>query len=160
MRLSEWRTAAPTAASVSPKVLAVLEPVLEALGAGRDPECWVLWGDDPAVRWTLFAPTPAGLVECAVRVNVPGEGPRAAAKLVRWARVQVSDLAVEAQGGHRFVSLQVEGQVLRGVDAEADRIAAFVRQLFDAADGRTEPDAGAATSSPRVRRARAAPDAG
>lgn len=160
MRLSEWRTAAPTAASVSPKVLAVLEPVLEALGAGRDPECWVLWGDDPAVRWTLFAPTPAGLVECAVRVNVPGEGPRAAAKLVRWARVQVSDLAVEAQGGHRFVSLQVEGQVLRGVDAEADRIAAFVRRLFDAADGRTEPDAGAATSSPRVRRARAAPDAG
>ncbi len=156
MRLSEWRTAAPTAAAASPKVLAVVESVLEALGAGGDPECWVVWGDDPAVRWVLFAPTPAGLVECAVRVNVPGEGPRAAAKLVRWARVQVSDLAVEAQGGHRFVSLQVEGQVLRGVDVEADRIAEFVRLLLDAMDGRWPPasDSSASATSSAAPRAR------
>lgn len=137
MRLSEWRAAAPTKEAASSRVMAVVEPVLESLGAGRDPECWIAWGDDPALRWTLLAPTPAGLVECAVRVSVPGEGPRAAAKLVRWPRVQVGDLAVETQAGHRFVSIQVEGLVLKGVDAEADRVAAFVRRLFDAIDGRT-----------------------
>jgi len=136
MRFSEWRTTAPTKDAVTPKVVGVLEPVLASLGAGRDPECWVVWGDDPSVRWTLFAPTAAGLVECAVRVNVPGEGPRVAAKLVRWPRVQIGDLAVEAQGGHRLVSTQVEGVVLRGVDAEADRVVLFVRRLLDAADGR------------------------
>jgi len=136
MRFSEWRATAPTKDAVAPKVLAVLEPVLASLGAGRDPECWVAWGDDPSVRWTLFAPTAAGLIECAVRVNVPGEGPRVTAKLVRWPRVQIGDLAVEAQGGHRLVSLQIEGVVLRGVDAEADRVTAFVRRLLDAADGR------------------------
>jgi hypothetical protein len=156
MRLSEWRARAPSTSSVSAKVLAVLEPVLESLGAGRNPECWVHWGDDPGVRWTLLAPTPAGLVECNVRVSVPGEGPRAAAKLVRWSRVQIGDLAVESQGGHRFVSLQVEGLVLRGVDEEADRIAAFVRRLFDAADGRTGSEAGAAGGSGRGRRRQAA----
>lgn len=153
MRLSEWRASAPTKDAASPKVMAVLEPVLENLGAGRDPECWVAWGDDPGVRWMLLAPTPAGLVECAVRVNVPGEGPRVAAKLVRWPRVQVGDLAVEAQAGHRFVSLQVEGLVLKGVDAEADRVVGFVRRLLDAIDGRpsAEAEPGRRGSPPRGR---------
>ncbi|MER3418094.1 MAG: hypothetical protein C4343_03060, partial [Chloroflexota bacterium] len=137
---------------------AVVEPLLEQLGAGRNPECWIAWGDDPAVRWTLLAPTPAGLVECAVRVAVPGEGPRATAKLVRWARVQVGDLAVEAQAGHRFVSIQIEGLVLKGVDAEADRVVAFVRRLLDAIDGRwfPDPEAGPAASG-RARGGRATP---
>ncbi len=156
MRFSEWRATAPRREAVSPTVMAVLEPVLESLGAGRDPECWVSWGDDPGLRWTLLAPTPAGLVEASVRVNVPGEGPRAAAKLVRWPRVQIGDLTVESQGGHRFVSLQVEGLVLRGVDGEADRIAAFVRRLLDAADGRAAAEASAAARPGRGRRHRSA----
>lgn len=148
MRLTQWRATAPTKEAASSTVMAVVEPLLEQLGAGRDPECWIAWGDDPAVRWTLLAPTPAGLVECVVRVAVPGEGPRATAKLVRWARVQVGDLAVEAQAGHRFVSIQIEGLVLKGVDAEADRVVAFVRQLLDAIDGRwsTTTEAGPAAS--------------
>lgn len=155
MRLSEWRATAPSKDAVSTKVLAVLEPVLESLGTGRDPECWVHWGDDPSVRWTLFAPTPAGLVEANVRVSLPGEGPRVAAKLVRWTRVQIGDLAVESQGGHRFVSLQVEGVVLRGVDVEADRITAFVRPLLAAVDGRGEFEAGTAPTAAHGRRGRA-----
>lgn len=157
MRLSEWRATAPSKDAVSAKVLAVLEPVLESLGAGRDPECWVHWGDDPGVRWTLLAPTLAGLVEANVRVSVPGEGPRVAAKLVRWSRVQIGDLAVESQGGHRFVSLQVEGVVLRGIDAEADRITTFVRRLLDAADGRGAPETGKAATAVGGRRGRSTP---
>ncbi len=121
---------------MTPKVLAVVEPVLAAMGAADDPECWVAWGDDPALRYTMFAPTAAGLIVCHVRLNVPQEGPRASAKLVRWPRVQLGELAVETQAGHRMVSFQVEGQVLRAADTEADRVAAFALVLLDAADGR------------------------
>ena len=76
MRLSEWRAEAPGRTAVEPKVLAVLEPVLTALGAGRDPHGWVSWGDDPAARWQYLAPTGVGLVVAFVRVNVACEGPR------------------------------------------------------------------------------------
>ena len=77
-----------------------------------------------------------------MRVNAPG-GPRASAKLVRWARVQVGELGVETQGGHRILSFSVEGVIfLQGVDAEADRIAAFALGLVSAIDGRvTDVDA-------------------
>ncbi len=48
MRLSEWRKKAPLAEAVSNQVMAVVEPLLEDLGAKGDPECWVAWGEDPA----------------------------------------------------------------------------------------------------------------
>ena len=143
MRLSEWRTAAPARDAASTKVLAVVEPVLQAMGAGQDPQAWVLWGDDPSARWTLLVPTQAGLLLTHVRVNVPGEGPRASAKLVRWSRVQLGELAVETQGGHRLISFNVEGQILKGADATADAIAAFALALVSAVDGRL-PDVEAA----------------
>ncbi len=136
MRLSEWRAAAPSRESMSAKVLAVVEPVLSALGTGRDPHCWVVWGDDPAARYLVLAPADAGLATCHVRVNVPQEGPRAAGKLIRWGRVQATDLAIETQGRHLILSLTVEQHVLKAVDAEADRVAAFARVLFAAIDGR------------------------
>jgi hypothetical protein len=69
-------------------------------------------------------------------VNVAGEGPRSGGKIVRWARVQLGELGVELQGGHRLVTFQVETQVLNGVDESADLIAAFARALFAAVDGR------------------------
>ena len=136
MRLSEWGTRAPHKDSLTPKVLAVVEPVLSSMGAGPDPSCWISWGDDPAVRWTVLVPTPAGLLVVHVRVNVPQEGPRAGGKLVRWNRVQIGELAVEMAGGHRLLSFQVESQVLRGSDDAADVIAAFALELFAAIDGR------------------------
>jgi hypothetical protein len=136
MRLSEWRAKAPFKNSVSPKVVAVIESALAVLGGERDPECWVVWGDDPVVRYLLLAPTPTGLIELNVRVNVPGEGPRAGGKVVRWNRVQLGELAVEIQGGHRLVTFQVETQVLSGADGVADRIAEFAVALFAAVDGR------------------------
>ena len=136
MRLSDWRGRAPSRDSVSPKVLAVVETALVTLGAERDPECWVAWGDDPTVRYVIFAPTPSGLAQVTVRVNAPGEGPRAGGKVVRWGRVQLGELGVEIQGGHRLVTFQIETQVLNGVDDTADRIAAFARALFAAVDGR------------------------
>ena len=86
---------------------------------------------------SIFVPTPSGLIQVNVRVNVPGEGPRASGKLVRWNRVQLGELAVEIQGGHRLVTFQVEAQVLSGVDESADAIAAFARASFAAVDGRT-----------------------
>lgn len=151
MRLSEWRAGAPAREAMTAKVLAVVEPVLSALGAGRDADCWVAWGDEPAARYSILAPAAAGLIVCHVRVNLPQEGPRASAKLVRWNRVQLGELGVETQGAHRLLSFQVEGHVLRGVDAEADAIAAFALLLMSATDGRPLPEARPAP--PKGRRA-------
>jgi hypothetical protein len=141
MRLSEWRAAAPHKDAGASKVAAVVDPVLAALGTGADPHAWVAWGEEPWNRYTILVPTDPGLVTCFVRVLVPGEGPRASGKLVRWGRVAIGELAVEAQQGHRLLSFQVEGQVLRGVDGEADRVAAFALRVIAAIDGRPLPAA-------------------
>ena len=139
MRLSEWRKRAPAKDSVAPKVQAIVEAALVTLGAGPDPDCWVAWGDDPTVRYLILAPSPSGLVQLNVRVNVPGDGPRASGKIVRWNRTQIGELGVEMQGGHRLISFQVESQILNGVDASADAIAQFAQVLFAAIDGRAAP---------------------
>jgi hypothetical protein len=142
MRLSEWRSSAPHRDAMTPKVLAVIEPLLTALGCDADPHVWVAWGEDPNVRYSVFAPTTPGLVTCNVRVNVPGEGPRAGGKMVRWNRVQLGELGIESQGGHRMVSFQVEQLIIRGADDDADDVAAFALALFAAVDGRPIPDPG------------------
>lgn len=139
MQFSEWRAKAPNKDAASPKVVAVIEQALVALGADRDPECWVAWGDDPGIRYLVLVPTPAGMLQISVRVMVPGEGPRAAGKVVRWARLQLGELAVEIQGGHRLVTFQVENLVLTGADAVADGISVFAQALFAAVDGRGLP---------------------
>ncbi len=139
MRLIEWSAVAPTPEAVGSKVLAVAEAALATLGATPDADCWVTWGDEPGVRWSLFAPTPAGLVTLHVRVNVPQEGPRAAGKLVRWSRVQLGEIAVEAQGTHRMISATLEGAFMRGADANADVVAAFLQVVCAAIDGRPVP---------------------
>lgn len=149
MRLSDWRTRAPHRESLTPKVVAVIEPVLLTLGAGSDPSCWIVWGDDPAIRYQLFAPTAAGLVQVHVRVNVPQEGPRASGKVVRWNRVQLGELAVEIVNGHRLLTFQAEGQVLNGTDADADQIAAFALELFAHIDGRPIAEPRLATTAVR-----------
>ncbi len=137
MLLSEWRKTAPNRECMSSKVLAVLKPVLADLGAAADPACWVLWGEDPEFRYSVMAPTQAGLITVAVRVSGAGsEGPRATGKLVRWGKLQVSELGLEAADGHRIVAVQVEGQVLKGVDDEADRICEFLLGLLAGIDGR------------------------
>jgi hypothetical protein len=140
MRLSEWRAAAPNKDAGSPKVAALVDPVITALGAEPDPHGWVVWGEEPGVRYSILLPIPAGLVSCFVRVNVPGEGPRASAKLVRWNRVEIGELAIETSAGHRLLSFQVEGYVLQGADDAADRIAAFALEMFAAIDGRPRPE--------------------
>lgn len=139
MRLSEWRAAAPHRDAATPKVAAVVDPVLRALGAEADPHCWVAWGEEPANRYTIFVATEPGLIATFVRVNVAGEGPRATTKLIRWSRVTIGEMAIETQGGHRLLSFQLEGQVLRGVDEEADRVAAFGLRVIAAIDGRPLP---------------------
>jgi len=134
MRLSDWRSVAPHASSVSDRVIATIEPVLTGLGTELDPPCWIAWGDDPTARYTILALADAGLVLCSVRVMVPQEGPRAAGKLIRWSRVQLGELGVERQAGHTVVNFQVEGQLLRGVDDEVGRVTEFaLEQLTRAA---------------------------
>ena len=140
MRLSEWRAAAPSKDARSVKVATLVNPVLRALGTDEDPHGWIAWGDEPGVRHTILVPTAAGLVTCFVRVNVLGEGPRASAKLVRWNRVEVGELAIETSAGHRLLSFQLEGHVLKGADEAADRIAAFALEVFAAIDGRPRPE--------------------
>jgi hypothetical protein len=136
MRLSDWRTRAPHKDAMTPKVIAVIEPVLAALGAEPDPSCWIVWGDDPAVRYVVLAPTDAGLLQVLVRVNVPQEGPRASAKVIRWKSVQLGELGLEMADGHRLLGFQVEGHVLRGADGVGDEMAAFALELFARVDGR------------------------
>jgi hypothetical protein len=118
------------------KVLAPAVEALALLGAGRDPGCWIAWGEDPAARYAILAPAPAGLAIVNVRVNVPGEGPRAGGKVTRWSRVQVGELSVEVQGGHRLITFQVESHLLHAADDEADEVASFAATIFAAIDGR------------------------
>ena len=139
MRLSEWGGRAPHKDSLSPKVTAAIASVLRSLGAAPDPSCWIVWGDDPGVRYVVLVPTEAGLVQVLVRVNVPQEGPRASGKLIRWNRVQTGELAVEMAQGHPLMSFQVEGQVLRGSDDEAVAIGDFALEVYAAMDGRPLP---------------------
>jgi hypothetical protein len=167
MRLSEWRAKAPSKDAGGPKVAAVVDAVIDALGAERDPHCWVAWAEEPAIRYTIFVPTEPGLIVSFVRVNLPGEGPRATTKLIRWSRVSIGELTIETQAGHRLLSFQIEQQVLRGADAEADRVAAFALQVIAAIDGRTvapslerssrssraaKPSAGRSTAKPAAAR--------
>jgi hypothetical protein len=140
MRLSEWRAAAPSKEAGGPKVAALIDAVITALGAEPDPHGWIVWAEEPSVRYSVLVPTAAGLISCFVRVNVPGEGPRASAKLVRWNRVEIGELAIETSSGHRLLSFQIEGNVLQGADAGADRIAAFALEIFAAMDGRPRPE--------------------
>ena len=140
MRLSEWRKAAPHKDAGSAKLAAIVDPVLTSLGAEPDPQAWVAWGEEPGTRHTVLVVTDAGLISCFVRTNVAGEGPRASAKLVRWSRVQTSELAIETSGSHRLLSFQVEGHVLQGADDVADQIAAFALEVFAAVDGRPRPE--------------------
>ncbi len=152
MRLSDWRSRSPHRDAMGPKVLAAVDPVLAALGAEPDPRCWVVWGDDPAVRYLVLVPTPAGLIELHVRVIGAGEGPRVAGKLVRWSRVSVGDLSVEGTAAHRLVLFQAQNQVLNAPDELGDDIAAFALELFAAMDGRPAPEP---RPAPRPKRASA-----
>jgi hypothetical protein len=136
MQLGEWRRASPNRECMSNAVFNVLKPVLADLGASADSDCWVQWGEDPEIRYLVMVPTRAGLISTAVRVNTGPDGPRATGKLIRWARLQMSELSVESAAGHRVVAVQVEGQVLKGTDGDADRICEFVRGLIAAVDGR------------------------
>jgi len=136
MRLSEWRKAAPKDGVLDDGVMAVVVPVLVDLGAEPDPECWIAWGEDPEVRYSLLAPTLAGLITLAIRFTTQEEGPRVIAKLVRWSKVTVSELGVESGAGHRIVAVQVESIVLKGMDEEADRICEFVLMLIAGVDNR------------------------
>ena len=140
MRLSHWRASAPSKDAAGPKVVAVVDPLLAALGAEQDPHSWVVWGEEPGIKHTILVPTDAGLVSCYVRVNVSGEGPRASAKLVRWNRVQIGELAMETSGSHRLLSCQIEGHVIQAADEAADRVAAFALEIFAAMDGRPRPE--------------------
>jgi hypothetical protein len=133
MLLSHWRAEGSHPTAMTPKVDAVLEPVLVGLGAGTDPDCWITWGDEPT-RWSLMAPTPAGLVFVHVRVSAPQEGPRASGKLVRWSRVQIGDYSIEMHAGHRLLSFQIENQVLHGVDDECDPLSSFILRLLATLD--------------------------
>jgi hypothetical protein len=160
MRLSEWRASGPSKEASGAKIAAIVDPILLALGAEADPHCWVAWGEEPGIRYTIFVPTPAGLITSFVRVNVPGEGPRASSKLIRWARVQLGELAIETQGGHRLLSFQVEQQVIHGADGVADQIARFAGELFAAIDGRRPPEIPATKRGPARGVAKGSPSAG
>ena len=158
MRLRDWRDGAPRKDSMGPKVLSVVDAALDMLGAEPNPDCWVAWGDDPAVRYTMLVPIPAGLLNVNVRVNVPGEGPRAQGKLVRWNRVQSGELSVEVQGGHRLINFQIDNNVLHGKDESADVLSEFVLVVYDAIDGRARVPGRRRASSPNAGRPVGPPD--
>ena len=119
MRLSGWRAKAPFKDSIAPKVLAVVDAALDR--PRRRPRPGVLGrrGATTRASATCSSCRPrAGSSRSTSGSTVPGEGPRASGKVVRWKRVQLGELAVEIQGGHRLVTFQVETQVLNGADAD------------------------------------------
>jgi len=138
MRLSDWRATPQGQASMPPKVAATFESALHSLGVSGDPPAFVMWGDQPDVRYQVLAATDAGMAVVGVRVNVPQEGPRASGRLVRWSRVQAGELTVEAHHGRHQVTAQLEGQVLIGLDEEGDRIAEWMAEVYRRIDGGAE----------------------
>jgi hypothetical protein len=147
MRLSGWRSKAPGRDGINQKVLDAVGDILGSLGAEADPHCWVTWGDETGSRWTLLAPCPAGLA--AVNVRAGGiEGSRASGRLIRWSKVQLGELAAEAERGHRLVMFQIEGQPIRGTDQDADGVAAFASLVLAGVEGRPLPDLDLAVRRP------------
>jgi hypothetical protein len=140
MRLSGWRSRSPGRAGINQKVIETVGSILGSLGAEADPHCWVIWGDETGSRWTLMAPGPAGLAVVNVRAGGLQEGSRAAGRLVRWSKVQLGELAAESERGHRLVMFQIEGQPLRGIDDNADDVAAFAGLALAGFAGRPLPD--------------------
>lgn len=136
MRLSDWQASPRGQKVMTDKVASAYGPALAVIGAEPDPVAHIVWGDDPDRRYVILAAADAGLVIVNVRVNVPQEGPRASAKLVRWSRVQVGEVSVEAHHGTRHVTSQIESVVLQGTDEEADEIGAFVAHVLGRIDGR------------------------
>ena len=153
MRLSDWRASPQGEKVMTDKVASAYGPAMAVLGTPDDPVAHVVWGDDPSQRYVILAVSDAGLVVVHVRVNVPQEGPRASARLVRWSRVQVGELSVEAHHGHRHVTSLIENLVLQGTDEDADEIGAFIAHVVAYIDGRppvssTKGTAVAAAASP------------
>ena len=148
MRLSGWRSRAPGRGGIDQKVIDAVASILAALGAEPDAHCWVSFGDETGSRWTLLAPTEAGLVAVNVRPGAPGEGPRAGGRLIRWTKAQLGELAAETEHGHRIVMFQIEGQPVRGVDDGADEVAAFARLAIAGLEGRPLPDLDAGAGRP------------
>lgn len=136
MRLSDWQASPRGQKVMTDKVASAYDPALAVIGAEPDPVAHIVWGEEPDRRYLILAATDAGLVIVNVRVNVPQEGPRASAKLVRWSRVQVGEVSVEAHHGRRHVTSQIESVVLQGTDEEADEIGAFVAHVLGRIDGR------------------------
>ena len=135
MRLSDWQASPRGQKVMTDKVASAYGPALAVIGAEPDPVAHIVWGDDPG-RYVILAAADAGLVMVSVRVNVPQEGPRAAAKLVRWSRVTVGEVSVEAHHGRRHVTSQIENVVLQGTDEEADEIGGFLAHVLGRIDGR------------------------
>ena len=148
MRLSEWRTTPLGQKVMSDKVAAAYEPALAVLGVPPDPVTHVVWGDEPDIRYQILAASDAGLVFVHVRVNVPQEGPRASAKLVRWNRLVLGETSAEAHHGHRFVTGQIETVVIKGADETADEVGAFLAHVLARIDGRVS-DASAGGKAPK-----------
>ena len=116
-------------------MVAAIDAVLQTMGGSPEMDCWTAWGDDSQYKWTLLMPTPPGMLVLAVRPG--GEDARIVGKLVRWSRIQVGEFSVDQQGGHRVIGITIEGVVLRGADEEADRIGAFLQDIYAAVDGRS-----------------------
>jgi len=149
MRLSDWRSSPQGEKVMTDKVASAYGPAMAVLGVDVDPVAHIVWGDDPDHRYLMLVASQAGLIVVHVRVNVPQEGPRASAKLVRWSRVQVGELSVEAHHGHRHVTSQIENTVLQGTDDEADQIGGFVGHVLACIDGRAPADADARSAAGR-----------
>ena len=139
MRLSDWQASLRGQKLMTGKVATAYESALALFGEGPDSEAFVAWGDDPDVHYSLLVVGDAGLIVVVVRVNVPLEGPRASAKVVRWGRVAIGELAVEVQKGHKQATAQIDSYILKGVDEEADRIGGFVGHVLMRIDGRSAP---------------------
>jgi hypothetical protein len=136
MRLNDWRRIAPDPTCLGEDMLAALGRLLPGMGSEADPECWVVWGEDPERRYSVLVPTAVGVLVVAVRVGAGADGPRVTGKLARWSKLSLGEISLEVTGERRIIAVQVEGMVLKGVDEEADRICEFCLALAAGVEGR------------------------
>ena len=99
MRLSEWRATRATQGRDDAEGAGRHRADPGGAWRGHDPIVLDRVGRRPGRPLRVLVPTDAGLLQVLVRVNVPGEGPRASAKVIRWSRLQLGELG--ARDGER-----------------------------------------------------------
>ena len=135
MQFSDWCETDEGRRRIPEPLVTLIGNAMRTLGVPLDAPAHVIWGDQPGQRFMVMLACDAGLAILGVRPSTPQEGPRVSGRLLRWSRVQVGELAIEAHHGHVQASAQMEGQVLQGLDAAGAQVAGWMAEVYRRVEG-------------------------